>query len=71
MSADGQQFRWWLESGPETCAFCEVRYNIEAACYCVECDRPVCPACFVEIRVTRRIYCPDCAPTDGEREVAD
>lgn len=56
---------WWLEAGSESCPFCEVRYQFEIAYHCVECDRPVCPACVTEIHTTRRVYCPECDPTEA------
>jgi hypothetical protein len=51
---------WWLEPGTETCPFCEVRFQFEAACYCSECDEPICPACVVQIFATRQVLCPEC-----------
>ena len=52
--------RWWLEPGAESCPFCAVRYHLEAAYHCSECDRAFCPACVVEVFLTRRVVCPDC-----------
>lgn len=52
--------RWWLEPGSESCTFCAASYQIEAAYYCAECDRPLCPACVVEVFMTRRVVCPRC-----------
>ncbi|HET6655539.1 MAG TPA: hypothetical protein VFH57_04775 [Gammaproteobacteria bacterium] len=52
---------WWLEAGAASCEFCAVAYHEEVAVHCIECDRPVCPVCVVEIRETREIICPECA----------
>lgn len=51
---------WWLEPGPETCPFCEIRLHFEAVCYCPECDQPICPTCVVEVYAPRQILCPEC-----------
>lgn len=64
MSEDGQppeQQAWWLEVGPETCSFCEVRYHYEIAVYCAGCDQPTCPYCIVFVERTREPACPQCA----------
>lgn len=51
---------WWLDPGPQECEFCLLHYHYEAGYHCIECDRPLCPACVVEIRATRTVVCPEC-----------
>ncbi|HKK53723.1 MAG TPA: hypothetical protein VKA74_19165 [Myxococcota bacterium] len=51
---------WALEPGPEVCGFCDRAYHIEAGAFCVDCDRPACPLCIVEVRESRCLVCPDC-----------
>lgn len=51
---------WWLEPGPETCPFCEIRLHFEAIGYCSECDQPICPTCALEVLATRQVLCPEC-----------
>ncbi len=51
---------WWLEPGPEECAFCLHGYHYEAGYHCIECDRPLCPVCVIEVRETHSVVCPDC-----------
>jgi DNA-directed RNA polymerase subunit RPC12/RpoP len=52
---------WWLEAGAAHCEFCFMAFHEEAAYFCIECDRPVCPACVVEVHETREVLCPECA----------
>lgn len=56
----------WLEWGPEECGFCLGPYHVELACYCAECDQPVCPLCVVVIRGECRVLCPECATAGGD-----
>lgn len=58
--SDRSELPWWLEPGSETCEFCLHTYHYEAGYYCVDCDRPICPACIVEVRVSRTVVCPAC-----------
>jgi hypothetical protein len=51
---------WWLESGPETCPFCEIRVHLEATYHCPACDQPICTTCAVTVFKTRQVLCPDC-----------
>lgn len=51
---------WWLESGPETCQFCQRAFYYETGFHCVYCDRPICPACVETRFVTRTTLCPEC-----------
>jgi len=60
----GEDRRWWLEPGAETCAFCLQPYQIEIAYYCVVCDEPVCPNC-VDRPAEREVLCPRCAAERG------
>ncbi|HET6655408.1 MAG TPA: hypothetical protein VFH57_04110 [Gammaproteobacteria bacterium] len=53
---------WWLEAGAASCGFCAVAYLEEVAVHCFECDRPICPVCVVEVRESRTVVCPECAP---------
>ena len=56
---------WWLQPGTETCPFCEAGYPFGAGYYCIDCDRPICPVCVVEIHASRKVYCPQCLPSGG------
>lgn len=57
------QLPWWLQPGPDHCAFCLHLYHGEAGSHCSLCDRPVCPGCMIEIRAIRGIVCPECHAT--------
>ncbi|AMC99741.1 hypothetical protein [Halomonas chromatireducens] len=51
---------WWLESGPETCQFRLRTFHYEAGYHCIDCDRPICPACVAERLESRETLCPEC-----------
>lgn len=57
---------WWLTVGTEQCEFCLCWYRFEAAYYCVDCDRPVCPVCVRTVQVGHFVRCPECHPPEGE-----
>ena len=60
---NGNKLPWWLEAGAESCSFCESPLHYEAMVFCVDCDRPVCPACLVER--DRSALCPECHDERG------
>jgi len=55
--------RWWL-SGDEQCTHCGQYYAYELGIYCVDCDGPGCPHCFVI--VDERKVCLACAQSGDD-----
>ena len=55
---------WWAPRGSgaeaERCSFCLGVYAYELEVRCVDCDRPMCPVCAVEVRRTEVQVCLDC-----------
>lgn len=53
---------WWLDAGDTTCEVCEDPRHAEAFVRCVDCDRLLCPTCFVEVADEAVVVvCPECA----------
>jgi DNA-directed RNA polymerase subunit RPC12/RpoP len=65
-AATARDLPWWLTAGTEQCEFCLRWYRLEAAYYCVDCDRPVCPVCVTTVRASGAVRCPGCRPPEGE-----
>lgn len=59
---------WWLEAGTGVCPCCEASAHEETFVHCVDCDRAICPICFVEHIEFREVLCPDCAAREGETD---
>lgn len=57
---------WWNEPGPDYCEFCHHTFQVEVGYHCIECDRPVCPLCFVAVRERHVVMCPECKPSEGQ-----
>jgi len=61
-----QAMPWWLDDGAAECEFCLQLYHDEAGYHCHDCDRPMCPACAIEIHATRSVVCPACRAAAAE-----
>lgn len=54
----------WDGPGPDFCDFCRHSFHVEVGFHCIDCDRPVCPACVMTVTVEERhrARCPECIP---------
>lgn len=62
---NAESFAWWAEPGPDTCAYCEVRYYAENGYYCELCDRPICISCVSRDFETGQTMCLHCEQGDN------